>query len=140
MAKLAILLPPQPGADRVVERRRFGFRLGLGGNSAGRHSAQRNLSRGTGGIGPSNFDFKNVAEAASAASRRIALERNDWIMSPLDLTIVIVNWNTRELLSNCLRSIRQAAPSLSYKTVVIDNKSRDGSLEMVQKDFPECIA
>lgn len=61
-------------------------------------------------------------------------------MNAFELTIVIVNWNTRELLANCLRSIRDARPALDYKTVLIDNNSRDGSLEMVQKDFPECIA
>ncbi len=61
-------------------------------------------------------------------------------MKSLDLTIVIVNWNTKDLLANCLRSIRDAQPALAYKTIVIDNKSKDGSLEMVQKDFPECLA
>jgi GT2 family glycosyltransferase len=59
------------------------------------------------------------------------------LSSGMDLTIIIVNWNTRELLRNCLRSIREFHDGLSVKTIVVDNKSADGSAEMVEKDFPE---
>jgi N-acetylglucosaminyl-diphospho-decaprenol L-rhamnosyltransferase len=55
----------------------------------------------------------------------------------MDLTIIIVNWNTRELLQNCLRSIHAAAGTLQIQTIVVDNNSSDGSREMVTTCFPE---
>ncbi len=53
----------------------------------------------------------------------------------LDLGIVIVNWNTRDLLRDCLRSIEQSK-DVSYRVVVVDNASDDGSAEMVRTEFP----
>ena len=50
------------------------------------------------------------------------------------LSLVIVNYNTRDLLRQCLASIATHEPSA--ETIVIDNASRDGSLEMVRDDFP----
>ena len=54
-----------------------------------------------------------------------------------DLTVIIVNWNTRELLQNCLRSVFQHTRGISYQVIVVDNASSDGSPEMVEKEFPE---
>lgn len=54
----------------------------------------------------------------------------------MDLTIIIVNWNTRELLKNCLRSIADNGSSLQVQTIVVDNNSADGSREMVSECFP----
>lgn len=56
-----------------------------------------------------------------------------------DLSIVIVSWNTRELLAQCLRSIgeeRATYPALSMEIFVVDNVSHDGSGTMVQQRFP----
>ncbi|MGE0464800.1 MAG: glycosyltransferase family 2 protein, partial [Vicinamibacterales bacterium] len=55
------------------------------------------------------------------------------------VSVVIVSWNTRELLRACLRSMRQAARELndSLEVVVVDNASHDGSVEMVREEFPE---
>ena len=47
---------------------------------------------------------------------------------PSELTIIIVNWNGRELIRNCLRSISQAPPSVPYDIVVVDNASSDDSV------------
>jgi GT2 family glycosyltransferase len=55
----------------------------------------------------------------------------------MDLSIIIVNWNTRELLKNCLESIRQHKGSCKIKIIVVDNVSKDGSREMVETLFPE---
>jgi GT2 family glycosyltransferase len=59
--------------------------------------------------------------------------------TPPAVSIAIVNWNTRELLADCLASIRVAAQDLAapVETVVVDNNSSDQSAEMVGRDFPE---
>lgn len=56
-----------------------------------------------------------------------------------DLSIIIVNWNVRELLAACLRSVHQNVRALegpSVETLVIDNASADGSATMVAAEFP----
>jgi len=55
-----------------------------------------------------------------------------------DLTIVIVNWNTRAQLRACLSSLPTATTGLAVTTVVVDNDSHDGSAEMVRQEFPTC--
>jgi GT2 family glycosyltransferase len=55
---------------------------------------------------------------------------------PLDLSIIIVNWNTRDLLAQCLRSIYDTVSNLSFEVIVVDNASTDGSQEMVWQEFP----
>ena len=54
----------------------------------------------------------------------------------MDLTIIIVNWNTRDLLRNCLQSISTATRALRVQTIVVDNDSKDGSPGMVEELFP----
>jgi GT2 family glycosyltransferase len=53
------------------------------------------------------------------------------------LSVLIVNWNTRDLLDACLRSISLHPPHDDYEVIVVDNASRDGSAEMVLSDHPE---
>ena len=53
-----------------------------------------------------------------------------------DLLVVIVNWNTMQLLERCLTSLARAIDGLSVRTVVVDNASTDGSAEMVARKFP----
>jgi hypothetical protein len=54
-----------------------------------------------------------------------------------DVGIVIVNWNTRDLLRNCLRSLRDGDPAVRRRVVVVDNHSPDDSAAMVRAEFPE---
>ena len=57
-----------------------------------------------------------------------------------DLSIVIVNWNVRDLLRRCLKSIygsNGAHGALTVETIVVDNASTDGSAEMVSQAFPQ---
>ncbi|MFI5268580.1 MAG: glycosyltransferase family 2 protein [Chloroflexota bacterium] len=54
----------------------------------------------------------------------------------LQLSVVVVNWNVRELLRACLRSAIDDA-SDDAEIVVVDNASGDGSVEMVRAEFPE---
>lgn len=55
----------------------------------------------------------------------------------MDLSIVIVNWNTREDLRQCLVSIPAGCAGYEYEIFVVDNASADDSAEMVSSDFPD---
>jgi len=52
------------------------------------------------------------------------------------ISIIIVNWNTRELLEQCLRSVYETTKGMAVEVIVVDNASTDGSAEMVQARFP----
>ncbi len=60
-------------------------------------------------------------------------------MLPVDrqLSIVIVSWNVRELLRECLRSIAQTQGDLTVEVIVVDSASADGSAAMVVAEFPQ---
>lgn len=54
-----------------------------------------------------------------------------------DVSIIIVNWNVRELLAACLESLeRCASPGVRAEVCVVDNHSNDGSVEMIRARFP----
>lgn len=54
----------------------------------------------------------------------------------MDLSIVIVNWNTKDLLRDCLDSVIKHTNKAEYEIIVVDNGSADDSVEMVKKNFP----
>ncbi|MEY3251576.1 MAG: hypothetical protein RL227_549 [Pseudomonadota bacterium] len=54
----------------------------------------------------------------------------------MDVSVCIVNWNTRELLRSCLRSLQACTRGLSWEVIVVDNHSSDGSARMVATEFP----
>lgn len=58
------------------------------------------------------------------------------------LSILIVNWNTRDYLRACLRSIRENCAHVPHEIIVVDNASHDGSAPMVREEFAEvhCLA
>ena len=58
----------------------------------------------------------------------------------LDLAIIIVNYNTRDLLRVCLDSVYASSGEFSFHVTVVDNASDDGSIEMVQTEFPQARA
>lgn len=53
------------------------------------------------------------------------------------LSIIIVNWNTREMLQDCLASLKEHTDNNNVKVIVVDNASKDGSSEMVKSQFPQ---
>lgn len=57
--------------------------------------------------------------------------------SDVQLTIIIVSWNTRDLLIQCLDSIYGCSPKVELETVVVDNASTDGSAVAVRERFPQ---
>jgi N-acetylglucosaminyl-diphospho-decaprenol L-rhamnosyltransferase len=60
-------------------------------------------------------------------------------MTAFDLSIIIVSWNTRDLLLRCLASVLNeigSSPHLNVETWVVDNVSSDGSVQMLREKFP----
>jgi len=55
-----------------------------------------------------------------------------------DVSVVIVNYNTRDLLRNCLQSLADST-DIELEVIVVDNASSDGSAEMVTDEFPDVI-
>jgi N-acetylglucosaminyl-diphospho-decaprenol L-rhamnosyltransferase len=55
---------------------------------------------------------------------------------PLDLTVLIVSFNTRDLLESCLRSLLRATSEAHFDVVVVDNASADAAWEVVEGYFP----
>lgn len=51
------------------------------------------------------------------------------------LSVLIVNWNTRDYLRACLSSLETACAGLEYEIIVVDNASHDDSSEMVRTHF-----
>ncbi|MCI0347852.1 MAG: glycosyltransferase family 2 protein [Acidobacteriales bacterium] len=56
-----------------------------------------------------------------------------------DVSVVIVNWNTKNLLLQCIRSIRETTCNRSVEIIVVDNGSSDGSVEAVARTFPQVV-
>jgi GT2 family glycosyltransferase len=55
----------------------------------------------------------------------------------MDISIIIVNWNTRDLLQKCLESIYKTIHDISYEIICVDNASTDGSAAMLQEKHPQ---
>jgi GT2 family glycosyltransferase len=54
----------------------------------------------------------------------------------VDLSFIIINWNTRQLLLDCIGSVYATVHRASFELFVVDNGSTDGSVEAVQRQFP----
>jgi GT2 family glycosyltransferase len=67
-----------------------------------------------------------MAPAALGASTR----------SP-EISVLLVSFNTRALLRECISSIEREAADLAHETIVVDNASRDGSADMIATEFPD---
>jgi O-antigen biosynthesis protein len=57
----------------------------------------------------------------------------------MDLSIVIVNYNVKFFLEQCLHSVLKASEKINTEIFVVDNNSSDGSVAMLRKRFPEII-
>lgn len=55
----------------------------------------------------------------------------------MHVSIIIVNWNTCEILRNCLASIYASTRDLECEVIVIDNASSDSSVDMVKSEYPQ---
>ena len=57
-------------------------------------------------------------------------------MQSVRLSIVIVNWNSREFLRDCLNLLINGKLPVEYEIIVVDNASTDDSLKMLCEEFP----
>jgi len=55
----------------------------------------------------------------------------------MHLSIIIISWNTRDLLAACLDSVYAHPPEGEFEVIVVDNASTDGSAQMVRERFPQ---
>ncbi|MFA6603233.1 MAG: glycosyltransferase family 2 protein [Patescibacteria group bacterium] len=55
----------------------------------------------------------------------------------MDLSIIILNYKSKNLTKQCVKTIRLCAPKLAYEIIVVDNASQDGVGAMLQESFPD---
>ena len=54
-----------------------------------------------------------------------------------DVSIIIVSFNTCDVLRDCLVSVVEEAKQFSIEILVVDNASQDGSVEMIEREYPQ---
>lgn len=54
----------------------------------------------------------------------------------MDLSIIIVSWNVKDHLRNCIQSIYRYTTNITFEVFVVDNASADGSADMIEQEFP----
>ena len=57
----------------------------------------------------------------------------------MDVSIIIVNYNTSKFLKNCLLSIYEHTKNIEFEVIVSDNGSSDDSLDMIKTYYPQVI-
>jgi GT2 family glycosyltransferase len=57
----------------------------------------------------------------------------------MDVSVIIVNWNSKDYLRRCLQSLARHRPALSLEVVVVDGGSYDGCGEMLAAEFPDVV-
>jgi GT2 family glycosyltransferase len=58
------------------------------------------------------------------------------VQKNIKLSVIVLNYNTKELLSDCLKSVRKYFDEVSMEVIVSDNSSTDGSQNMIKSKFP----
>ena len=53
----------------------------------------------------------------------------------MKVSVIVVNWNRRDLLRACLKSLENQTET-GFEVIVVDNGSVDGSFEMVEREYP----
>ena len=54
----------------------------------------------------------------------------------MQISIIIVNYNTKQLTLNCLRTIYEYTKDINFEIIVVDNASSDGSVEAIKASYP----
>ena len=55
------------------------------------------------------------------------------------LSIIIINWNNKDILQDCLNSVYRTHNVSKYEIIVVDNNSEDGSIELIRNEFPDVV-
>ncbi len=55
----------------------------------------------------------------------------------MDLSVLIVNWNSAHYLKPCLSSVYRQVKGIEFEVLVVDNASYDGSADLIKKEFPQ---
>src|SRR2546423_3826789 len=66
----------------------------------------------------------------------VPVRKNNTLRMP-EVSIIILSYNTKDFLRNCLQSVYIRLHELNYEVIVVDNASSDGSAQMVKKEFPK---
>ena len=81
------------------------------------------------------------ADAAAPPNRSADRNGDDRpTMNPadVDVTAIIVNYNTKALLRPCVDALRAGAADVRLQIVIVDNGSRDGSVDVLRSEFADC--
>jgi len=73
----------------------------------------------------------------TAAAEATGFKTKKLIPEKPDVSVIIVSFNTREVLRQCLESVLEDTTGLEAEILVVDNASTDGSPEMIEQDFPQ---
>jgi len=76
-------------------------------------------------------------EPAGEGARRSTVLRS--LPQPVDLSILIVAWNSERWIERCLRSIAEACDGVEYEVVIYDNASTDSTLSVVERQAPSPV-
>jgi len=55
----------------------------------------------------------------------------------VDISVIIVTWNAKKYIGDCLKSVQEQHTGLSMETIVVDNASTDGTPDLVRDEFPD---
>ena len=57
----------------------------------------------------------------------------------MDISVIIINWNTKELIQSCLDSVYRTIGNIAFEIIVVDNASSDGSLAILEEKYPQVV-
>jgi GT2 family glycosyltransferase len=60
-----------------------------------------------------------------------------WVVNEIDVSVIVVSFNTREVTLECLCSVYEQTNQIAFETIVVDNASRDGSANAIAENFPQ---
>lgn len=80
------------------------------------------------------MDTVNIDRGADAQESEAPVVPTDPLVS-----IMLVNWNTREMTLECLRSVFAQTRDIPFEVIVVDNGSHDGSAEAIAREFPQVV-
>lgn len=57
--------------------------------------------------------------------------------TPIEVSVIIVNYNTEDVLADCIESVYEKTHGVEFEIIVVDNKSQEGSLGRLENRYPE---